>query len=153
VLGFEDVQGFLYDIQLTTAPVSDGSLSSCPPGEAVTWGKVDKEHYKRTTESMQVDYSIVMPFLTKALLDKRARFERLAERMGREELLRAHPEARGYLRPREGYRLLARRAELIEKLLADVRAEAPRLREESTYPLSLPSPAPTPPPGTPATKR
>ena len=28
-----------YDIQLTTAPVTDGSLSSCPPAEAVTWGK------------------------------------------------------------------------------------------------------------------
>ncbi len=38
ILGFEDVPGFLYDIQITTAPVTDGSLSSCPPAEAVTWG-------------------------------------------------------------------------------------------------------------------
>jgi deoxyhypusine synthase len=136
VFGFEDVQGFLYDIQLTTAPVSDGSLSSCPPAEAVTWGKVDKEHYKRTTESMQVDYSVVMPFLTKALLEKRARFERWAERMGAEALYAKHPEARGYLRPTEGYRLLARRAELIQKLLEDVRRAAPRLRGESDYPLA-----------------
>ena len=48
IRGFEDARGFLYDIQITTAPVTDGSLSSCPPGEAVTWGKVDKDHYRRT---------------------------------------------------------------------------------------------------------
>ena len=136
VLGFADVQGYLYDIQMTSAPVTDGSLSSCPPSEAVTWGKVDKESYRRTTESMQIDYSVVMPLLVKALLDKRARFERWAERMGREELFAKHPEARGYLRPREGYRLFERRADLIAKLLADVRAEAPRLRAESDYPLA-----------------
>ena len=33
------------------------------PAEAVTWGKVDKDHYKRTTESFTCDYSVVMPFL------------------------------------------------------------------------------------------
>jgi len=135
VFGFEDVRGYLYDIQLTTAPVTDGSLSSCPPAEAVTWGKVDKDSYRRTTESMQVDYSVVMPVLTKALLDKRARFERWAERMGPEELFARHPEARGYLREREGYRLLERRAELIARLLERVRGEAGRLRAESEYPL------------------
>ena len=32
IFGFEDARGFLYDIQITTAPVTDGSLSSCPPG-------------------------------------------------------------------------------------------------------------------------
>jgi len=26
--------------------------------EAVTWGKVDKEHYRRTTESFSCDYSV-----------------------------------------------------------------------------------------------
>ena len=136
VLGLPEVQGYLYDIQLTTAPVTDGSLSSCPPAEAVTWGKVDKDSYRRTTESMQIDYSVVMPFLVKALLDKRARFERWAERMGREALLEQHPKARGYLRDQAGYRLLERRDELLAKLLEDVRREAPRLREESRYPLA-----------------
>ena len=101
ILGFEDVAGYLYDIQITTAPITDGSLSSCPPAEAVTWGKVDKDHYRSTCESMQVDYSMVMPFLAKALLDKRARFERWAERMGREALFEQHPAARGLpARPR-----------------------------------------------------
>ena len=151
-MGFENVQGFLYDIQLTTAPVSDGSLSSCPPAEAVTWGKVDKESYKRTTESMNVDYSVVMPFLTKALLEKRARYERWAERMGPEALFEKHPQARGYLRPRDGYQLLKRREELVSKLLDDVRREARRIREGSRYPLAAlaedsPQPIETPKPG------
>jgi deoxyhypusine synthase len=135
VFGFEDVQGYLYDIQLTTAPVTDGSLSSCPPAEAVTWGKVDKESYRRTTESMQVDYSVVMPFLVRALLDKRARFERWAERMGREALFEKHPEARGYLRDPAGYRLFEKRAELIGRLLDDVRASTERLSQGLEYPL------------------
>lgn len=130
VLGFEDVEGYLYDIQLTTAPVTDGSLSSCPPAEAVTWGKVDKDSYTRTTESMQIDYSVVMPFLVKALLDKRARFERWSERMGAEALFDKHPEARGYLRPREGYRLYDERERLVAALLDDVRSQSARMLAE-----------------------
>lgn len=136
VFGFEEVDGFLFDIQLTTAPVTEGSLSSCPPAEAVTWGKVDKQHYKQTCESMNVDYSIVMPFLVKALLDKRARFERWAERMGREELFAKHPAARGYLRDTAGYRLLERREELLAKLREDVAGAGERLAGESEYPLA-----------------
>ena len=73
VLGLPDVRGYHFDVQIVTAPVTDGSLSSCPPAEAVTWGKVDKDTYLQTTESMQADYSMVMPFLVKALLDNRAR--------------------------------------------------------------------------------
>nr|MBC8329808.1 deoxyhypusine synthase family protein [Planctomycetota bacterium] len=94
-------------------------LSSCPPAEAVTWGKVDKEHYRSTTESFQCDYSVVMPFLVKALLDKRGRFQRLAEELGEELLFQRHPEARGYLRPAEGYRLFAQRERLIASLLEE----------------------------------
>ena len=136
VFGFADIAGYLYDIQLTTAPITEGSLSSCPPAEAVTWGKVDKDHYQQTCESMNVDYSIVMPFLVKALLDKRERFERWAERMGPEELFAKHPEARGYLRDTAGYRLLERREELIAKLRADVEQDRARLESESEYPLA-----------------
>jgi len=136
VLGLSEVEGYQYDIQITTAPVTEGSLSSCPPAEAVTWGKVDKRVYKKTTESLQCDYSIVMPFLAKALLEKRARFERWAERMGREALFAKHPAARGYLREREGYRLYERRDELVAKLLARVKKESARLRKESRYPLA-----------------
>src|SRR5213592_3292867 len=90
VLGLPDVRGYQFDVQIVTAPVTDGSLSSCPPAEAVTWGKVDKDTYLQTTESMQSDYSIVMPFLVKALLDNRARYERMVERMVKSPSSRAN---------------------------------------------------------------
>ncbi|MBL8857069.1 MAG: deoxyhypusine synthase family protein [Planctomycetes bacterium] len=136
ILGLPDIAGYLYDVQITTAPVTDGSLSSCPPAEAVTWGKVDKDNFKSTCESMQCDYSVVMPFLVKALLEKRARYERWAERMGHKALFAKHPGARGYLRDTAGYRLFDRRDELMQKLFADVKKELPRLRKESSYPLA-----------------
>ncbi len=133
ILGFEDVPGYLYDIQITTAPLSDGSLSSCPPAEAVTWGKVDKDSYRSTCVSLSADYSTVMPFLARALLEKRARFERWAERMGMDALVAKHPAARGYLRDKEGYRLMERREELCDKLLDEIRGRA---RDTSDYPLA-----------------
>ena len=99
VLGLPDVRGYHFDVQIVTAPVTDGSLSSCPPAEAVTWGKVDKDVYLKTTESMQADYSMLVPFLVKALLDNRARYEKLAAEIGEEKLFEQEPHARGYLRP------------------------------------------------------
>jgi deoxyhypusine synthase len=73
ILGIPDVRGYEFDVQIVTAPVTDGSLSSCPPAEAVTWGKVDKDTYQQSTESMQADYSTVMPFVVKALLEKHSK--------------------------------------------------------------------------------
>jgi len=122
VLGIPNVRGYNFDVQIVSAPVTDGSLSACPPGEAVTWGKVDKDTYQQATESMQADYSTLMPFLAKALLDNRKRFERKAEEMGEEKLFELEPKARGYLRPREGYRLFDQREELCGRLTDDVRA-------------------------------
>ena len=122
ILGMEEIGGYLYDIQITTAPVTDGSLSSCPPAEAVTWGKVDKDAYESTTESMPADYSMVMPILTKALLDKRARLERLGDELGKDVLLERHPEAAGYLRGTDGYRLFDHRERLIDHLRSEYRA-------------------------------
>ena len=133
VLGLPDVRGYAFDVQIVSAPVTDGSLSGCPPAEAVTWGKVDRDLYEKTTESMQGDYSMVMPFLTRALLENRARYERWAERMGQEALYEKHPKARGYLRPKEGYRLYARRDELNARLLDDVRKNADWLRGTLNY--------------------
>ncbi|MEP6715189.1 MAG: deoxyhypusine synthase family protein [Terriglobia bacterium] len=75
VLGLPNVRGYEFDVQITTAPVTDGSLSSCPPAEAVTWGKVDKDSYRQSTESLPGDYSMVMPFLVKALLEKHKKHE------------------------------------------------------------------------------
>src|SRR5882724_10387269 len=120
VLGIPNVRGYNFDVQIVTAPVTDGSLSSCPPGEAVTWGKVDKDKYQEATESMQADYSTVMPFLVKALLDNRKRYAHLAAELGEAELFSRESRARGYLRPAEGYRLYEQRQELCEKLTGEV---------------------------------
>jgi len=136
VLGLPDVRGYHFDVQIVTAPVTDGSLSSCPPAEAVTWGKVDKDTYLQTTESMQSDYSVVMPFLVKALLENRARYERMAAEEGEEAVFARHPHARGYLRDRAGYRLFESREQLRAKLTEDVRANREWLERSLSYPLA-----------------
>jgi len=136
VLGLPNVRGYQFDVQIVTAPVTDGSLSSCPPAEAVTWGKVDKDTYLQTTESMQSDYSIVMPFLVKALLDNRARYQQMADEEGEEAVFAREPKARGYLRPRAGYRLFDQREELCRRLTEDVRNNREWLLGSLAYPLA-----------------
>ena len=102
VLGLEGIRGYTFDVQIVSAPVTEGSLSSCPPAEAVTWGKVDRDTYQQTTESVQADYSMVMPFLVKALLDNRERYARRAAEIGEEALFQEEPKAAGYLRSARG---------------------------------------------------
>ena len=136
VLGLPNVRGYQFDVQIVTAPVTDGSLSSCPPAEAVTGGKVDKDTYLQTTESMQSDYSIVMPFLVKALLENRSRYEAMVLAEGEETVFAREPRAQGYLRDRSGYRLYDMRDELCERLTADVRENREWLLETLAYPLA-----------------
>jgi deoxyhypusine synthase len=136
VLGLEGVRGYNFDVQIVTAPVTDGSLSSCPPAEAVTWGKVDKDTYQQTTESMQADYSTLMPFIVRALLDNRKRYAKLAEERGEEQLFAEEPQARGYLRPSAGYRLFERREELVARLTQDVQANRTWLMDSLEYVLA-----------------
>jgi deoxyhypusine synthase len=138
VLGLPDVRGYLFDVQIVTAPVTDGSLSSCPPAEAVTWGKVDKDTYLQTTESMQSDYTLVMPFLIKALLENRARYAAMVEAEGEESVFAREPKARGYLRDRAGYRLFEDRDHLTARLMDDVRANREWLEQSLRYPLPQP---------------
>lgn len=133
VLGLPNVRGYNFDVQIVTAPVTDGSLSSCPPAEAVTWGKVDKDTYQHATESMQADYSMLMPFVVKALLENRARYEQKAQQIGEEALAAQEPHARGYLRPRAGYRLFEQREELVGRLNRDVEANRVWLLESIRY--------------------
>jgi deoxyhypusine synthase len=133
VLGIPNVRGYNFDVQIVTAPVTDGSLSSCPPAEAVTWGKVDKESYQQATESMQADYSTVMPFLVKALLDNRRRYEQQLAETGESDLFARDPKARGYLRPRAGYRLFENRESLCRRLIEDVRTNRAWLLETLKY--------------------
>jgi deoxyhypusine synthase len=135
VLGLPNVRGYHFDVQIVSSPVTDGSLSSCFPAEAVTWGKVDKDLYLKTTESMQADYSTLLPFLVKALLDNRSRYERMAGELGEAKLFAQEPKARGYLRPREGYRLYAERDRLTSALKGAVKENAEWLCESLEYPL------------------
>ena len=135
ILGLPNVRGYNFDIQIVSSPVTDGSLSSCFPAEAVTWGKVDKDTYLEATESMQADYSTLMPFIVKALLDNRARYEVRAAEIGEEDLFIEEPKARGYLRPRSGYRLYDERDRLLTQLKEALRANGDWLRETLSYPL------------------
>jgi len=135
ILGLPNVRGYNFDVQIVSSPVTDGSLSSCFPAEAVTWGKVDKDTYLEATESVQADYSMLMPFIVKALLDNRARFEQRAAEIGEEKLFAENPKARGYLRPRAGYRLYEQRDRLIAQLKDALRTNGEWLRETLSYPL------------------
>ena len=137
VLGLPNIRGYLFDVQIVSAPVTEGSLSSCPPAEAVTWGKVDKDAYLQTTESLQADFSIVMPLLVGALLENRRRYERLRDELGEAKLLALHPKAKGYLRDRAGYRLYERRDALCAELLAQVKQNGEWLLDSLRYPLPV----------------
>jgi deoxyhypusine synthase len=136
ILGLPGVRGYNFDVQIVSSPVTDGSLSSCFPAEAVTWGKVDKDTYTEATESMQADYSAIMPFLVKALLDNRARHERRAAEIGLDAAIAEDPRAKGYLRPREGYRLYEHRERLLDGLRHAVQENREWLMETLSYPLA-----------------
>jgi deoxyhypusine synthase len=137
VLGLEGIRGYTFDVQIVSAPVTEGSLSSCPPAEAVTWGKVDRDTYQSTTESAQADYSMVMPFLVKALLENRQRYAQRAREIGEEALFREEPKAAGYLRSRDGYRLYEQREALVGELSRNVRENGEWLRKTLKYPLAI----------------
>jgi deoxyhypusine synthase len=89
-----------------------------------------------STESMQADYSTVLPFMVKAVLDNRARYARLAEEIGMEALVAKEPKARGYLRTKDGYRLYEHREPLVDKLKTAVRDNEAWLKESLSYPLA-----------------
>lgn len=137
ILGLAGVSGYMFDVQIVSAPVTEGSLSSCPPGEAVTWGKVDRDAYLKTTESMQADYSMIMPFLVKALLDNRERYARRLDEIGEEALFQESPKAAGYLRPRDGYRLFDHRERLMAELTGNVEKNGEWLSQTLKYPLAI----------------
>ncbi len=111
----KNVRGYDYDAQIVSSPVTDGSLSSCEPAEAVSWGKVNPETYTTQTVSMQGDYSSYMPFLVRALVGK--------------ELLHNPPEP---------LRLYGKRDELKEKLLATIGNDEGAMKEMMAT-LSLPT--------------
>ena len=56
--------------------------------------------------------------------------------MGEQALFAKHPKARGYLRPKQGYRLFSKREQLVERLTAEVRKNKTFLLESLRYPLA-----------------
>ena len=70
---------------------------------------MDKDTYRQSTESLPCDYSMVMPFLVKALMEKHG--------------------------AREPYRLYEKRERLVETLRGAVRENGAWLRESLKYPV------------------
>ncbi len=86
-------------VQMTTAPVTDGSLSSATPAEAISWGKLQKQ---AMAVSVPVDYTMLMSVIAHAILKERAEYEdklscqRTPEE--RKRFFKKYPESRGFLR-------------------------------------------------------
>lgn len=111
---FVPAKKYQIGVQITTAPVTDGSLSSCFPSEAISWGKLQKE---ALTVSVPADYTMLMGFITHAILRERNLYaEMLATKYKRdkEKLCGKHPQAKGFLR--EPRRLFAKREEAMRLL-------------------------------------
>jgi deoxyhypusine synthase len=111
----KNIRGYDYDAQIVSSPVTDGSLSSCEPAEAVSWGKVNPDTYTTQTVSMQGDYSSYMPFVVRALVGK--------------DLLHNPPEP---------LRLYGKREELKDKLLSTIANDEGAMKEMMAT-LSLPT--------------
>jgi len=128
------VRGYKYDIQITSAPVSDGSLSSCPPAEAVSWGKVDRDTFHTTTVSVYGDYTQLFWPLAYSIFERRREFEQQTATMtedAREEFLRENQEARGLLRRSGPPRLFPQRRQLMEQFtkVAGSKRNVARIKE------------------------
>ena len=69
ILGVRDYEGASRGIQITTANVREGSLSSCTFGEGVSWGKYEADD---ETKLIQVwgEYSVIYPLLSACVLDR-----------------------------------------------------------------------------------
>jgi deoxyhypusine synthase len=114
--GKHEVRGYKYDLQITSAPVSDGSLSSCPPAEAVSWGKVDRDTFRETTTSIYGDYTQLFWPMAYSLFERRRHFEaeyNALPEADRSKYLQENQEARGLLRVQGGPRLFEKRKQLV----------------------------------------
>ena len=114
----DNIRGYDFDVQIVGAQVTDGSLTSCKPAEAHTWGKVSKEALVASTESVNgADYSTIMPFIVHGLLQRRA------------EAMNRHP-----------HRLYDKRDGLVAELMNEIKTKGPELLESIRFPL-VPAPA------------
>jgi deoxyhypusine synthase len=60
----------------------------------------------------------------------------MVDREGEAAVFAREPKARGYLRPKEGYRLFEQRQKLCADLAADVKANREWLLKSIAYPLA-----------------
>jgi deoxyhypusine synthase len=113
-------------VQFTTAPVTDGSLTSCWPSEAISWGKLQKE---ALTVSVPADYTMVMSVIAHAILHERAKYEDTLNgplyNGDRERFFAHHPQARGFLR--EPQRLYKKREQAMELLDKEAMKQVPKM--------------------------
>jgi deoxyhypusine synthase len=70
-----------YDINITDARPDTGGLSGAPPGEAVTWGKIDPTKLEQSVTAY-VDVTVAFPLLTAYVLQttKPKKLKRLYDR-------------------------------------------------------------------------
>lgn len=66
----QEMQGFDFDIQFCVDVVDNGALSSCPAGEAHTWGKTSAECLEQNSVYCRTDVTVAAPLATSALLSK-----------------------------------------------------------------------------------
>ena len=119
--GKYEVRGYKYDLQITSAPVTDGSLSSCPPAEAVSWGKVDRDTFRETTTSVYGDYTQLFWPMAYALFERRRELLREYEALSpkkKAKMLEDSAEARGLIRPQGAPRLFTQRRALLNDFYA-----------------------------------
>lgn len=76
MLGIDDFHGASCGLQISTANVREGSLSSCTFGEAVTWGKYEADEAANLVQ-IWGEYSVLFPMLAGYVLERcRARPQR-----------------------------------------------------------------------------
>jgi len=127
---FVPTKKYQIGVQITTAPVTDGSLTSCWPSEAISWGKLQKD---ALTVSVPADYTMLMTVIAHAILKEREVYsDALNEEYGGnlEEMCKRVPQTRGFLR--EPQRLYAKREEAMT-LLDNALAQHIGELEESLY--------------------
>ena len=97
MLGIRSSNGASRGLQISTANVREGSLSSCTFGEAVTWGKYQKADEDKLVQ-IWGEYSYIFPMLAAYVIDRCEPREkrRLYPKMGamRERLVALAEEAR-----------------------------------------------------------
>jgi deoxyhypusine synthase len=132
-----NINGYDWEVQFVSPTESNGALTACPPGEGHTWGKVALDALASRVISIECDYTQIIPWLIRGLIEQRQRFQRMLKELGPRKLFQRHPEARGFLRQTDPPRLFDRRDELMADLMARISrpAHLKRLKATGNFPL------------------